>query len=369
MFYCYRLSDYRFVRPLPLVIGSACADVMTHNCANTNLMEVSQPGCVRPCSHGVSVIIPNYNHAGYLPDRFTSVLSQTLPAFEIVVLDDASTDGSRAIAEQFAAEQACVLVPNTENSGSAFKQWRRGIERARGKYVWIAESDDRADPRFLAEMVKLLEADPTRVLAYSASEVIDEAGRPHGPATGTLLRADPRRWERDYTDCGQTEIRNYLLFENTIPNASAVVFRRDAYDAVGGVDESMRLCGDWKLWCALLAKGDVAYRAEPLNQFRRHEATARRRTSVAAGFVEAVGTMTYAAGLVDLTSAEAQRLRGRFWTLLLAALTVNRPSPGEVKQILAAARSLPLGLGCTGLAELAAGIGRGVSRRLRSGAA
>jgi len=317
----------------------------------------------------VSVVIPNYNHAAYLPDRLSSVLAQTRPADEIILLDDGSADGSGAIAERFAAEHGCTLLMNAVNSGCVFTQWRRGIQRARGKYVWIAESDDRADPRFLADMVKLLEADPARVLAYSASEVIDEAGRPLGPATGTLLRADPRRWERDYAVCGQTEIRNFLLYENTIPNASAVVFRRDAYDAVGGVDESMRLCGDWKLWCALLAKGDVAYRAEPLNQFRRHEATARRRTSVAVGFVEAVGTMTYAAGLVDLTSAEAQRLRGRFWTLLLAALTVNRPSPGEVKQILAAARSLPLGLGCTGLAELAAGIGRGVSRRLRSGAA
>lgn len=314
-----------------------------------------------PC---LSVVIPNYNHASYLPDRLSSVLAQTRPADEIILLDDGSADGSGAIAERFAAEHGCTLLMNAVNSGCAFAQWRRGIERARGKYVWIAESDDRADPQFLAEMVELLEADPARVLAYSASEVIDEAGRPLGPATGTLLRADPRRWERDYADCGQAEIRNYLLFENTIPNASAVVFRRDAYEAVGGVDESMRLCGDWKLWCALLAKGDVAYRAEPLNQFRRHEATARRRTSVAAGFVEAVGTMTYAAGLVDLTSAETQRLRGRFWTLLLAALTVNRPSPGDVKEILAAARSLPLALGCTGLAELAHGIGRGLGRRL-----
>jgi len=296
-------------------------------------------------------------------------LSQTLPAVEIIVLDDASTDGSRAIAEQFVAEQGCVLVTNAVNSGSAFTQWRRGIQRARGKYVWIAESDDLADSRFLAEMVDLLHADPARVLAYSASEVIDEAGRPLGPATSTLLRADPRRWERDYANCGQSEIRNFLLFENTIPNASAVVFRRDAYEAVGGVDDSMQLCGDWKLWCALLSRGDVAYRSEPLNQFRRHAATVRRRTSAAAGFVEAVGTMNYATGLVDLTDAETQRLRGRFWTLLLAALTVNQPSPGDVEQILATARSLPLGLGCAGLTELAAGICRGLIRRFRSGAA
>lgn len=318
---------------------------------------------------GVSVVIPNYNHAAYLPERFASVVEQTLPADEIILLDDASTDGSRAIVERFAGEHGCTLMVNTENSGCAFTQWRRGVERARGKYVWIAESDDRADPRFLAEMVELLEADPTRVLAYSASETIDGAGRPLGSATQTFCRADPRRWERDYAECGQTEIRRFLLYENTIPNASAVVFRRDAYEAVGGVDESMRLCSDWKLWCALLSRGDIAYRADKLNQFRRHETTVRRRTSVGAAFVEAVSTMTYAAGLVGLTAAETQRLRGRFWTLLLAALTVNRPSSGEVKQILATARSLPLGLGCTGLAEFAAGIGRGVSRRLRLGAA
>ena len=317
----------------------------------------------------LSVVIPNYNHASFLPERLASVLEQTRPADEIILLDDASTDGSQAIAARFAADRDCTLIVNAENSGCAFAQWRRGIERARGKYVWIAESDDQADPRFLAEMVNLLEADPARVLAYSASEAIDEAGRPLGAATQTFCRADPRRWEQDYAECGPTEIRRFLLFENTIPNASAVVFRRDAYEAVGGVDNSMRLCGDWKLWCGLLSQGDIAYHAEKMNRFRRHGATVRSRTPVGAAFAEAVNTMTYAAGLVDLTEAESQRMRGRLWSLLLAALSVNRPSLGDIREVMAKARSMPLGLGFSGLAELAAGIGRGVSRRLRSGAA
>lgn len=331
--------------------------------------EDRQGGFVGDVPPTVSVIIPNYNHAAFLPDRLASVLEQTLPAHEIILLDDASTDGSRAIAARFAAEHGCTLIANAENSGCAFAQWRRGIERARGKYVWIAESDDQADPRFLAELVSLLEADPARVLAYSGSEAIDEAGRSLGSATHSFCRADPRRWEGDYAESGPTEIRRFLLFENTIPNASAVVFRRDAYEAVGGVDESLRLCGDWKLWCGLLSQGDIAYRAEKLNRFRRHRATVRSKTPVGAAFAEAVTTMTYAAGVVGLTAAETRRMRGRLWSLWLAALSVNRPSPRDLREILAAARSLPLGLGCGGLAELAAGIGRGVSRRLRSGAA
>ena len=98
----------------------------------------------------VSVIVPNYNHEKYLPARLRSITEQTYQNVEIILLDDASTDGSRAILEKFSSEESRArFLPNSQNSGSTFKQWRKGLLHARGKYVWIAESDDAAEPHSL----------------------------------------------------------------------------------------------------------------------------------------------------------------------------------------------------------------------------
>src|SRR4051794_30504658 len=101
----------------------------------------------------VSVVIPNYNHGPYLRERIDSVLGQTFGDFEVIILDDASTDNSHAILTRYYTKPRMRILVNRRNSGSAFPQWNRGIELARGDYVWIAESDDSADPRFLETLV------------------------------------------------------------------------------------------------------------------------------------------------------------------------------------------------------------------------
>ena len=108
----------------------------------------------------VSVIVPNYNHARFLPQRIETILRQSYQDFELLLLDDCSTDDSRAILSQYASDPRVRLEFNEMNSGSPFKQWNKGVRLARGKYVWIAESDDYADPQLLERLVAVLEADP-----------------------------------------------------------------------------------------------------------------------------------------------------------------------------------------------------------------
>src|SRR5260370_20691240 len=93
----------------------------------------------------VSVIIPNYNHARYLRQRIESVLRQTYQDFEVILLDDCSTDDSRSILSSYAGDSRVRMEFNEVNSGSTFKQWNKGVRLARVEYVWIAESDDYAD--------------------------------------------------------------------------------------------------------------------------------------------------------------------------------------------------------------------------------
>ena len=97
----------------------------------------------------VSIIVPNYNHARFLPERLNSIFNQTFQDYEVILLDDASTDNSVEILNRYAANpKVSHFIVNQENSGSPFKQWKRGIDLARGEFVWIAESDDYSNTTF-----------------------------------------------------------------------------------------------------------------------------------------------------------------------------------------------------------------------------
>jgi len=104
----------------------------------------------------VSVIVPNYNHARYLRRRVDSILAQTYSDFELILLDDCSTDHSREILASYRDNPKVRVEFNAKNSGTPFKQWNKGVQMARGRYIWIAESDDYADFRFLARWFRSL---------------------------------------------------------------------------------------------------------------------------------------------------------------------------------------------------------------------
>jgi glycosyltransferase involved in cell wall biosynthesis len=224
----------------------------------------------------VSVVVPNYNHARFLPKRIESILGQTFQGFELILLDDCSTDDSRSILAKYADSSRVRKEFNEINSGSSFKQWNKGVRLARGEYVWIAESDDHADGRFLEKLVARLDAEPEAGFAYCRSWSVSFDDQPNGFADPAFVESDPRhRWTRDFCAEGLAECRSYLRLCNTVPNASAVVFRKAIYQQVGGADESLRLCSDWKLWVAMALTGKVVYLAEPLNYYRFHNATVR----------------------------------------------------------------------------------------------
>ena len=224
----------------------------------------------------VSIIVPNYNYARYLDGRIQSILKQTYQDFEIIILDDRSTDNSREIIEKYRNHPKVTNVDiNSDNSGSPFMQWKKGIEMARGEYIWIAEADDMALPVFLEKTVAALDASPNAVLAFSGSEIIDQ----NGSSTG----ADWDKW-RKYPDKskggwtlfdGKEYIVHNLYWKCYVYNASMALFRRSAYSP-DTIEESiaMRNAGDWMFWTKLTAKGDIIEIYEKLNLFRRHSDSA-----------------------------------------------------------------------------------------------
>jgi glycosyltransferase involved in cell wall biosynthesis len=288
----------------------------------------------------VSIIVPNYNYARFLDQRLASINKQTYKDFEIILLDDASSDDSVRLLQQFALEHCCRFERNEHNSGNVFKQWNKGIGLAKGRYVWIAEADDYADERFLEILVDRLEQSPGCGLAYCNSLRVDDAGNIVEMVRPTLYDVDLTRWQRDFVGNGREECVRYLLRENTIPNASAVVFKRELCNRVGGADETLALSSDWKLWASLLRLSDIAFVAEPLNFFRVHAGTTRARARPWFGLPEALQVMKYIVDTVDVPQDALEDLHARLAIIILYAFAQQRPTATEFARVKSLAAAL-----------------------------
>jgi glycosyltransferase involved in cell wall biosynthesis len=225
----------------------------------------------------VSVITPNFNYARYLEERIGSIAGQTAPIYEIIGLDDASTDDSAAVLRTL-LDQAAIdsdLMLSTENSGSACKQWLRGVMRARGDLVWIAEADDLSDPAFVETLLPAFD-DPAVVMAYCQSQQMNAAGAITGADYLDYVADLGRdRWLGAHVVDGREELRTALSVKNAIPNVSACLFRRDAL--LKALSENIeeiaryRVAGDWATYAHVLTQGKLAFVPRALNKHRRHE--------------------------------------------------------------------------------------------------
>lgn len=228
----------------------------------------------------VSVIVPNYNHADYLDERISTIVNQTYRTIEVLLMDDCSPDESRSVLEKWAVkDDRLEVLFNEENSGSPFAQWARGSAWAKGKYLWIAESDDACALDMLALHVDALERNEKAVMAYSHSHLVDDKGaflRDFREDYGFIF-GDASRWKSDFTVDGKVEVARSMIFSNTVPNASGVLFRKSVFDQVGAPETSWRLNGDWLFYARLLQYGELQFFTEARNYFRFHERTQRSR--------------------------------------------------------------------------------------------
>lgn len=221
----------------------------------------------------VSVIIPSYNHENFLKERIDSILNQTFQDFELIILDDLSPDNSREIIESYRAHpKVRQIIYNAKNSGSTFFQWNKAVlSLARGEFVWIAESDDAADLKFLETLVPILQQHSEIVLAYSQSAKMNSEGAITGSwSEWTESLAEGNYFNESFHMNGRDYIEKFIIHKNTIPNASAVLFRRQTYVEIGGAVVEMRTNGDWDLWLKFLLLGDVYFHNQMLNKFRYH---------------------------------------------------------------------------------------------------
>jgi len=200
----------------------------------------------------VSIIIPAYNVQRYVAETIRSVVSQTWRDWELIIVDDASTDDSWQQIEMTAAGDTRIrLFRNSENRGVGAAA-NQGFREANGLYVARLDADDVAYPNWLENRLAHMKADVSRVLVSGSRSLIDEdgkhIGRTHEDQLSTILA-----WE--------------LIFGNPIPQ-SGTVCSMEAVRRVGGYDERFRTGQDWDLWVKLSAIGGLAIVDVPMIKYR-----------------------------------------------------------------------------------------------------
>lgn len=222
----------------------------------------------------VSVIVPNYNHAPFLELRLNSIFSQTYQNIEVILLDDASTDGSEAVLGRFHQRypEKSRLILNESNSGGVFHQWEKGLQLARGEIIWIAESDDWCSENFLETLVQFFENEAVQ-LAHCRTVFTDDSGREEIWSINEYLHdLDRERWNHTILETGHRIVAEAFAIKNIIPNVSSAIFRNPRQLEILKDPEwkRMRTCGDWLLYLHLIRGGMLAYSPAACSYYRMH---------------------------------------------------------------------------------------------------
>ena len=246
----------------------------------------------------VSVIVPNYNHARFLEQRLDSVFNQTYQNFEVIILDDKSTDNSLEVIDRYKDNpHLSQIVANKTNSGSAFSQWDKGISLAKGEIIWIAESDDYCELNLLEELVKAYTHRNNTVVAYSTVIGVDENSKPFG--------ADA--FGRNQYMSGKQYIKRYLTIANFVKNMSCAIFSKKAALKISPNYKTYKGAGDYLFWVEIAMQGNVAIVNKRLSYFRRHGTNVtEKRNADGTNYIEEKRILDYICSFMHISYLRMQ---------------------------------------------------------------
>lgn len=234
--------------------------------------QAAPPGGASSFRPKISAIVPNYNHARFLPQRIESILAQTYPNIEIIILDDCSTDDSQDIIKAYCAEYPdrirCIL--NSTNSGGVFHQWQKGVENSSGDLIWICESDDFCEPDFVEKLYGEF-VDMSVMIAFGRILYVDEGGNFQDGMDAYREGAEAGIWGRRLVRPAAEWFAKGFGVNNVIANVGGCLFRRvDIRPEVWSEAKTYRVAGDWFLYLQISAGGQIAWRPDAVSYFRRH---------------------------------------------------------------------------------------------------
>ena len=209
----------------------------------------------------VSVLVPVYNAEPFLAECLESILAQNFADMEILIADDASTDGSAALIQGYATKDQRIRCWRNQNNLGPVGNFNLLLKTAGGKYIKYVLADDKlVTPDALSRMAEVLDHDESVSLVASATQLIDSRSQ--------LLGIREKKWKPGLWDGKWTIIRCLEERGNVIGEPSVVMFRKE--QATRGFSHQLRSLADWEMWFHLLEQGSFGYIQEPLCAFRIH---------------------------------------------------------------------------------------------------
>lgn len=205
----------------------------------------------------VSVIIPVYNGERYLAETIESVIAQTEENWEIIAVNDGSTDSSQTILEGYVKKIPDRIKVITVNNGGVSKARNTAIASARGTYIAFLDQDDLWAPMKLQRQIDMFSHDKNLGISFTNATFIDEKG--------TVLRENVLKCEEKH----RGDVFEYLLFENFI-GISSVMLTKERFVKIGGFDSRFCLAEDYDFLLKVTQDSSVEYIDEPLFIYRQH---------------------------------------------------------------------------------------------------
>ncbi len=222
----------------------------------------------------IGIVIPAYNRERYLAATLESVLAQTVTNWEIVIVDDGSTDCTAAIAEEFVERDSRIHLIRQANVGISAAR-NRGWQAVspEADYLIFLDSDDVWKPQALEKLRDAIEATPGAVGAHGLAHFIGEDGQPIRPGELESWGRDRERVEGNTLISltrAQPTTFSALIVKGFISTTGVLLLRREAAEAAGSYDPDLVMCEDWDFWLRVSRQGPIAYVDEVILGYRWH---------------------------------------------------------------------------------------------------
>jgi glycosyltransferase involved in cell wall biosynthesis len=247
----------------------------------------------------ISVIVTNYNHAKYLDQRMESLLNQTYPNLEIIVVDNCSTDNSLEVLAKYKKYGHVKIMALEENGGNIHSS-NLGVSLSHGQFFIFAEADDYNEPSQIELLHQAMAGNEQIGAAFCRSFMVDAQGKVFDDDFNQRDRSFKEFCSKDTVIPGRLAQR-FFLFSCIIPNFSAVLFRRKYFDLAGGLTPLYKACADWDFWFRISRHCDLYYLKTPLNYFRYHAASTGRLLGIQLTVIQIMEMLYKASAQVDLT--------------------------------------------------------------------
>lgn len=201
----------------------------------------------------VSIVLPVYNGEQYLRESIDSVLAQTYTNWELLILDDGSTDQTAAIADEYVRRDSRIHYYRNPQNLRLPRNLNRGFRLSRGQYLTWTSDDNRYKPTAIERMVRALEDHPTAQFVFASCRIIDENGVPF-----------------EYITVNKNSLKSIVGSDSV---GACFLYTREVYETVGDYDPDFKMVEDFDYWQRIFAKFHVTIIEDYLYEYRLHRAS------------------------------------------------------------------------------------------------